>query len=54
MQHAGFSPEPDLPGGFRADGVTEIPYWHMTYPAYGALNAPLTDMIELFTILQQP
>lgn len=47
MQDAGFQPRADLPGGFRADGETPIPYWHMTFAAYGALNAPLQDMNRL-------
>ena len=44
---AGFVPDPDLPGGFREDGVTPIPYWHMTFPAYGALNASIDEMGQL-------
>ena len=47
MENAGFSPLPDLPGGYQADGTSKIPYWHMTYPAYGALNASLADMNQL-------
>lgn len=54
MQQAGFEPRTDLPGGFRADGRTPIPYWHMTFPAYGALNAPLQDMTKLLRYLQPP
>ncbi len=27
-----------LPGGFRADGTTAIPYWNMTFKAFGGLN----------------
>lgn len=47
MHAAGFSPRAELPGGFREDGKTPIPYWHMTFPAYGALNATLDDMNRL-------
>ncbi len=54
MRQAGFQPMDTLPGGFRADGTTEIPYWHMTFPAYGALNATLGDMAKLLRALQHP
>jgi CubicO group peptidase (beta-lactamase class C family) len=47
MHDSGFVPRDDLPGGFKADGRTPIPYWHMTFPAFGALNAPLRDMEQL-------
>jgi CubicO group peptidase (beta-lactamase class C family) len=33
-----------LPRGYRADGVTEIPYWHMTFRAFGGLNASSREM----------
>ena len=33
-----------LPRGYRADGVTEIPYWHMTFRAFGGLNASPREM----------
>ncbi len=52
MADAGFAPDTRLPGGFEDDGTTPIPYWHMTFPAYGALNAPLNDMIRLLDALQ--
>lgn len=39
MTSAGLAPDNELPGGYKADGVTPIPYWHMIYPAFGALNA---------------
>ncbi len=48
--HAGFR-SPPLPGGFQADGATPIPYWHMTFPAYGALNAPLDALVKLLSHL---
>jgi CubicO group peptidase (beta-lactamase class C family) len=47
MRNTNFSPRPDLPGGFKADGVTPIVYWHMTFPAYGAMNAPIEDINQL-------
>ncbi len=51
MRSAGFSPQAPLPGGFKADGKTPIPYWHMTFPAYGALNASIDDLVLLTTHL---
>ena len=33
-----------LPRGYRADGRTEIPYWHMTFRAFGGLNASSREM----------
>lgn len=51
MRHASFVPDPRLPGGYQADGRTEIPYWHMTFPAYGALNASIEDLGRLLTSL---
>ncbi len=52
MNNAGFQPVDTLPGGYRADGHTPIPYWHMTFLAYGALNAPLGDMQQLLDRLR--
>jgi CubicO group peptidase (beta-lactamase class C family) len=51
MREAGLSPVPGLPGGFKADGKTEIPYWHMTFQAFGALNASTREMTRLLTAL---
>ena len=51
MQDATLSPVPGLPGGFKADGTTEIPYWHMTFEAFGALNASTREMSRLLTAL---
>ncbi len=51
MHAASLSPVPGLPGGFQADGQTEIPYWHMTFPAFGALNASTREMSRLLTAL---
>jgi len=39
MPAASLMPISGLPGGFAADGKTPIDYWHMVYPAFGALNA---------------
>jgi CubicO group peptidase (beta-lactamase class C family) len=44
LAQASLSPDPNLPGGFRADGVTPIDYWHTTFPAFGALNMSMSDM----------
>jgi CubicO group peptidase (beta-lactamase class C family) len=44
MPNASLDPVPGLPGGFQADGVTKIPYWHMTFKAFGALNASIAEM----------
>lgn len=51
MTGAGFRPVDGLPGGFQADGTTPIPYWHMTFSAFGALNAAPADMARLLTAL---
>ncbi|MDH3643295.1 MAG: beta-lactamase family protein [Gammaproteobacteria bacterium] len=51
MKAASFLPVQGLPGGFKADGSTEIPYWHMTFRAFGALNASLTEMSHFMSVL---
>ena len=51
MHAASFYPVPGLPGGFKADGTTRIPYWHMTFRAFGALNASLEEMSRFLTML---
>ncbi len=51
MDGASFRPVPGLPGGFRAGGREEIPYWHMTFESFGALNAPAADMARLLQAL---
>ncbi|MGE3460931.1 MAG: serine hydrolase domain-containing protein, partial [Pseudomonadales bacterium] len=51
MTAATLLPVAGLPGGYQADGRTEIPYWHMTYPAFGALNASAADMSRFLTAL---
>ena len=51
MHVASFEPLRGLPGGFRADGQTEIPYWHMTFRAFGALNASPRAMARFLQAL---
>ena len=51
MQTASLAPLPGLPGGFKEDGETEIPYWHMTFTAFGALNASTREMSRMLTAL---
>lgn len=51
LTQASLSPDPRLPGGFRADGVTPIEYWHMTFPAFGALNMSMSDMSRFLQTL---
>ncbi len=46
-----FEPTDDLPGGFRADGATSIPYWHMTFKSMGALNMNARDFARLLATL---
>lgn len=54
MEGASYLPVDGLPGGFQADGRTEIPYWHMTFRAFGALNASPTAMVRLLEALLNP
>jgi CubicO group peptidase (beta-lactamase class C family) len=51
MTRAGLGPVPDLPGGHRADGRTPIPYWHMTFAGFGALNASTAELGRYATAL---
>ena len=51
MTSAGFVAVDGLPGGYKADGKTPIPYWHVTFPAFGALNASLSDLQKLLKYL---
>ena len=48
---ASFEPSDDLPGAFRADGETPIPYWHMTFKSMGALNMNARDFAQLLATL---
>jgi CubicO group peptidase (beta-lactamase class C family) len=52
MHTATTSASANLPGGFKADGKTPIPYWHMTFPAYGALNASIADLTKLVSAIR--
>ncbi len=51
MHDASLSPVARLPGGFRADGQTAIPYWHVTFSGFGALNASTREMSRFVTAL---
>jgi CubicO group peptidase (beta-lactamase class C family) len=51
MTGAGFDPHDELPGGFRADGRTSIPYWHMAFASFGAMNASVADLSRLVATL---
>jgi hypothetical protein len=51
MGAASFHPVPGLPGGFKADGRTEIPYWHMIFRGFGGLNASVQEMSRFLTML---
>lgn len=50
MTGASFLPVAGLPGGFRPDG-SEIPYWHVTFRAFGGLNASPAAMARLLEAL---
>ena len=54
MRGASLRPDPALPGGHRLDGTTVMPYWHMTFAAFGALNAPIGAMHRLLDALLDP
>jgi CubicO group peptidase (beta-lactamase class C family) len=53
MPRAGFTEAdaPSLPGGFKADGVSAIPYWNMSFRAFGALNVSAVEMQALLFFL---
>jgi CubicO group peptidase (beta-lactamase class C family) len=51
MDGASLGPVAGLPGGFRADGETTIPYWHVTFRAFGALNASTREMSRFLSAL---
>ncbi len=44
MHSAGVRPRKDLPGGYNPQGRALIPYWNMTFAAFGALNASVPEM----------
>ncbi len=39
-----------LVSGYDSDGKTPIPYWHMTYRAFGALNIKPIDMVPFLQL----
>ena len=41
----------NLPRGYRAGGTDEIPYWHMTYRAFGGLSATPRELSKFLTAL---
>jgi len=51
MHAASFAPVTGLPGGYQADGSTELPYWHVTFRAFGALNASIAEMANFVAAL---
>ena len=51
MANATLEPVAGLPGGFKADGTTPIPYWHMTFRAFGAMNASTAELANALTAL---
>ena len=48
---ASLAPLPNLPGGYKADGATPIPYWHTIYPAFGGLNATPAEFANFLSRL---
>jgi len=54
MNSAGFKPGRELLPGYQADGITPIPYWQMTFAAFGAANASTEDMLKLLAELLEP
>lgn len=40
-----------LAQGYDRDGRTPLPYWHMLYPAFGAINVTPRDMVPLLQLL---
>lgn len=51
LKQASFDDSASLPGGFRADGNTPIPYWNVTFQAFGGLNLSINDMAVFLTTL---
>jgi CubicO group peptidase (beta-lactamase class C family) len=51
MTHASFFPMDTMARGFRAAGAAEIPYWNMTFRAYGALNASTAEVARFLDVL---
>lgn len=55
MASAGFYPDEQtmahLATGYDTDGKTPIPYWHMTFRAFGAINVRPADMAPFLQLL---
>ena len=51
MPRASFLPVDGLPGGFRDDGRTPIPYWNVTFRAFGGLNVPAVEFARFLDAL---
>lgn len=55
LESATLSPTPrtlaHLAQGYDRDGRTPMAYWHMLYPAFGALNLTPKDMVPLLQLL---
>lgn len=55
MHSASFYPDDntmaDLATGYDSDGRTEIPYWHMLYRAFGAINIRPAEMAPFIQLL---
>ncbi len=43
--------KPHLATGYDQDGKTEIPYWHMLYRSFGAINMRISDMTIFLRML---
>lgn len=55
LHSASFAPpkniDTTLVKGYDNDGVTRLPYWHQLYPAFGALNISVNDMLRFVQVL---
>lgn len=51
MRDSGFAPHPRLATGYEAGGRAVIPYWHMVFRPFGALNATVGDMAAFVQFL---
>ncbi len=55
LRSATFAASPEilhaLAPGHDADGRTRLPYWHMPYPAMGALNIKADDLLSVVRLL---
>jgi len=54
MKEATFARRVDLraalPLGYAENGITPLPYWHMLFPAMGALNVRVDDMAQFIKV----